>query len=125
MIQNWLEKFVMMKMHYITNRLKTVNWCDKHYLYLNIIETKEMCIDFRKRQRCPRPVCIREEAVEGRTILVLQCGFESKLNWKENINFVLKVNSRIYSMRKLRSFGVNSYVSNFFFNAVICSIVRF
>ena len=35
--------------------------------------------------------------------------FDSKLNWKENINSVLKkVNSRIYCMRKLRSFGVNS-----------------
>ena len=84
-----------------------------------------MCIDFRKRQRCPKPVCIKGKAMEGRTILVLQCGFESKLNWKENINFVLKVNSRIYCWRKLRSFGASSYVSNFFFNAVICSIVRF
>ena len=34
MIQNWLEKLVMMKMHYITSRLKTVNWYDKNYLYL-------------------------------------------------------------------------------------------
>ena len=35
--------------------------------------------------------------------------FDSKLNWKENINSVLKkVNTRVYCLRKLRSFGVNS-----------------
>ena len=33
-----------------------VNWCDKNYLYLNVSKTKEMCIDFRKNQRCPKPV---------------------------------------------------------------------
>ena len=35
-----------------------VNWCDKKYLYLNVSKTKEMCIDFRKNQRCPKPVYI-------------------------------------------------------------------
>ena len=33
-----------------------VNWCDKNYMYLNVFETKAMCIDFRKNQRCPKPV---------------------------------------------------------------------
>jgi len=49
-----------------------VNWCDKNYLYLgNVSKTKEMCIDFRKNQRCPKTVCIKGEAVER----VLRCGF--------------------------------------------------
>ena len=41
-----------------------VNWCDENYLYLNVSKTKEMCIDFRKNQRCPKPVYIKGEAVE-------------------------------------------------------------
>ena len=46
--------------------------------------------------------------------------------WKENINSVLKkVNSRMYCMRKLRSFGVNSDMLVTFCNAVICSIIMF
>ena len=69
-----------------------------------------MCIDFRKRQRCPKPVYIKGEAVERvDTCKYLGGGFDSKLNWKENINPVLKkVNVRMYCMKKLRSFGVNS-----------------
>ena len=35
-----------------------VNWCDKNYLYVNVSKTIEMCIDFRKNQRCPKPVYI-------------------------------------------------------------------
>ena len=70
---------------------ENVNWCDKNYLYLNVSKTKDMCIDFRKNQRCPKPVCIKGEAVERvDTYKYLGVVFDSKLNWKENINSVLK-----------------------------------
>ena len=42
-----------------------VNWCDRNYWYLNVSKTKEMCLDFRKNQRRPKPVYIKGEAVEG------------------------------------------------------------
>ena len=52
--------------------------------------------------------------------------FGSKLNWKENISSVVKkVNSRMYCMRELGSFGVNSDMLVTFYNAVICSIIIF
>ena len=92
---------------------------------MNVSETKEMCIDFRKNQRCPKPVYIRGEAVERvETHKYLGVVFYSKLNWKENINSVLKkVNTRMYCLRKLRSFGVNSGMLVTFYNAVICSSI--
>ena len=50
-----------------------------------------MCIVFRKNQRCPKPVYIKGEAVErADTYKYLGVMFDSKLNWKENINSVLK-----------------------------------
>ena len=49
-----------------------------------------MCIDFRKNQRCPKPVYTKGEAVDRvDTYKYLDVFFDSKLNWKENINFVL------------------------------------
>ena len=71
---------------------------------MNVSKTKEMCTDFRKNQRCPKPVYIKGEAVERvDTYKYLGVGFDSNLNWKENSNSVLKnVNSRMYCMRKLR-----------------------
>ena len=68
-----------------------VNWCDKHYLYLAVSKMKEMCIDFRKNQRGPKPVYIKREAVERvNSYKYLGAVFDSKLNWKENTNSVLK-----------------------------------
>ena len=56
-----------------------VNWCDKNYLYLNVSKTKEMCADFRKNKRCPKPVYIKGEAVERvETYKYLGMVFDSK-----------------------------------------------
>ena len=101
-----------------------VNWCDKNYLYLKVSKMKEMCIEFTKNQRCPKPVHIKGEAMERvDTYKYLGVVFDTKLNWKENINSVLKkVNSRMYCMRKLRSFGVNSDMRVTFYNAVKCNM---
>ena len=53
--------------------------------------------------------------------------FDSKLNWKENINSVLeKMNSEMYCLRKLTFFGVSSDVLVIFcYNAAICSLIMF
>ena len=49
---------------------------------------------FQKNQRCPEPVYIKGEAVERvGTYKYLGVVFDSKLNWKENINSVLKKRS--------------------------------
>ena len=57
---------------------------------------KEMCIDFRKNQRCPKPVYIKGEAVKRvDTYKYLGVVFDSKLN-----SVLKKVNSRMYCMRK-------------------------
>jgi len=94
---------------------------------LNVSKTKEICTDFRKNHRCPKPDYIKGEAVENvDTYKCLGVVFDSKLNWKENINSVLKkVNLRMYCMRQLRSFGVNSDMLVTFYNAVICSSIMF
>ena len=52
---------------------------------------KRCALIFRKNQRCPKQVYIKGEAVERvDTYKYLGVVFDSKLNWKENINSVLK-----------------------------------
>ena len=86
-----------------------------------------MCIEFRKNQRCPKPVYIKDEAVERvETYKYLGVVFDSKLNLKENINSVLKkVNTKMYCLRKLRYFADNSGMLVTFYNAVISSIIMY
>ena len=77
----------------------------------------------------PKSVYIKGEAVERvETYKYLGVVFDtdSKLTWKENINSMLiKVNTRMYCFRKLRSFRVNLGMLVTFYNAVICSIIVF
>ena len=54
----------MMKIENYLKQIENMNWCDKNDLYLNVSKMEEMCIDFRKNQRCPKPVYIKGEAVE-------------------------------------------------------------
>ena len=73
------------------------------------LSLKMMRIDTRKNQTCPEPAYIKGEAVEKvETYVYLGVVFDSKLSWKGNTNSVLKkVNTRMYCLRKPRSFGVN------------------
>ena len=38
-----------------------VQWCDNNFLQLNVTKTKQLCIDFRRKQTPSKPVCIKEE----------------------------------------------------------------
>ena len=74
----------------------------------------------------PKPVYIKGEAVERvDTYKYVGVVFDNKLNWKEINSVLKKVNSRMYCMRKLRSFGVNSNMLVTFYNTFICSIIMF
>ena len=58
-----------------------MNFYDKNYLYLNVSKTKEMCVDFRNNQICPKPVYAKGEAVERvETCKYLGVVCDSKLN---------------------------------------------
>ena len=113
-------------MHYITSRWKTLwNGVIKNYLYLNVSKRKRCVLILGRIKDAPNQF---KGVAVGRvdTYKYLGVVFDSKLNWKENVNSVLKkVNLRMYCMRKLRSFGVNSDMLVTFYNAVICSIIMF
>ena len=82
---------------------------------------------FRTNQRCPKPVYIKGEAVERvDTYKNLGVVFESKLNWKENNNSVLKKSEleNVLYMKAEIVWSKFTYASNFY-NAVICSIIMF
>ena len=73
------------------------------------------CVDFMKNQRCPKPVYIEGEAVERvGTYKYLGVVFDSKLNWKENINSVLKCELENVLLEKAGIFWSQvRYVGNF------------
>ena len=77
---------------------------------------KKICTDFRKNQRCPKPVYIKGEAVE-RVDTYKYLGLFFGINWTGKRTSTLywkKVNLRMCCMRKLRSLeSIQIYADNF------------
>ena len=104
-----------------------VSYCDTNYLQLNVSKTKEMLIDFRKQGETPEPVMIKGCNVERTTeYKYLGVIIDNKLSWKSNTDYIIKkLNTRMYCMRKLYLFDVDSTILSMFYNSVVASIWQY
>ena len=102
-------------------------WCEKNDLGLNVPKTTEMIIDFRKSQNVIEPVVIKGEEVEQvDEYKYLGTIMDNKLSWNPNtIKLSGKGNQRMYFLRKLRSFRVDSTILQLFYQAVVQSAFSF
>ena len=102
-----------------------VSWCEENYLDLNLSKTKELVIDFRKKKAMATPIFIKGSQVEiVPSYKYLGVHLDKDLNWKENTNAVVKkAQSRMFFLRKLRSFGVSRTLMNIFYQSILASIL--
>ena len=104
-----------------------VQWCDGDFLELNVDKTKEMVIDFRKNKTDPEPIILKGKTVERvETYKYLGTVIDNTLSWSQNTkSIVAKVNTRMYCLRKLHTFNVNTHMLQLFFSSVVCSVLTF
>ena len=114
-----------MDTHFSEATFNFVDWCKNNFLDLNVPKTKEMTIDFRKNSIDPDPIIIENEQVEKVDVFKYLGSFiDNKLNWAENTKqFLSKLNSRLYCLRKLGSFNVNSNILQLFYSATISGVL--
>ncbi|KAK7913293.1 hypothetical protein WMY93_013504 [Mugilogobius chulae] len=83
-----------------------VDWCQQNHLLLNAGKTKEMVVDFRRRHSiAPPPVNIQGRDIER---------VDSYNTW-----------SRLYLLRRLRSFGVRGPLLRTFYDSVVASAILY
>ncbi|CAJ1076393.1 hypothetical protein L3Q82_010059 [Xyrichtys novacula] len=101
-----------------------VNWCGTNHLQLNASKTKEMVVDFRRR-RTPQtvPVNIQRLDIEmAESYRFLGVHLNNKLDWSTNTDVLYKKGqSRLYLLRRLRSFGVCRTLLKTFYDSVVAS----
>jgi len=105
-----------------------VEWTEQNHLRLNVSKTREMVIDFRRKKRTPsQPLLIRGEVVEEvEDYKYLGVVIDNRLDWKSNTEAVYKKGmSRLYFLRKLRSFNVCSKMLEIFYQSVVSSALFF
>ena len=97
------------------------------FLNINVAKTKEMCIDFRRNPAVISPVVMDNQPVE----LVQQYKYlgtviDSKLCFESHVDAVCKkAHQRMYFLRKLRSFNVDTVFMKMFYSCFIESVLTF
>lgn len=103
-----------------------VSWCQRNRLQINAGKTKELVVDFCRRALCPpTPVNIQGMDIEMVTSYkYLGVHLNNKLDWTHNTTALYKKGqSRLYLLRRLRSFGVQGSLLKTFYDTVVASAI--
>ena len=102
-------------------------WCDSHFLDLNVGKTKEMVVDM-KRNKSNVSVCmIKGQEVERVTVYrYLGTIIDDKLSFNENSDAIhKKCRQRMHVLYTLRSLNVNNMILERCYHAFIQSVLAF
>ena len=102
-----------------------VVWCAKNNLLLNVSKTKEMVVDFRRKKTPTPPLFIDGVEVERvDSFKFLGIHISSDLTWGVHVSHLQKTaQQRLFFLRRLRGFGLDTVVLVRFYRAVIESIL--
>ncbi len=95
---------------YLDEVERLTSWCQDNCLSLNVSKTKELIVDFRKRQQRPyTPLMISGTPVERVSSFKYLCvNISEDLTWTVHIQTqVKKARQRLYHLRQLRKFRVS------------------
>ena len=86
-----------------------------------------MIIDFRKIPSQYEPIMISGKQVEQvNSFKYLGVVIDSKVTWTENVdNIVQKLKPRMYCLRKLQSFNVDTKLLQIFYSSIFKSVISF
>ena len=104
-----------------------VNWCDRHFLQLNVKKTKEIIFDFRIKDCSHDSLNIKDESVECvPEFKYLGVIFDENLEWHSQSDKVYKkLNQRLFFMRKLKSFYIDNTLLTLFYKTCVLTTMNF
>ncbi len=107
---------------YLDEVERLTSWCQDNCLSLNVSKTKELIVDFRKRQQRPyTPLIISGTPVE-RVSSFKYLGVS--VTWTTHIQTqVKKARQRLYHLRQLRKFRVSPAILKTFYSGAIESVL--
>ncbi len=111
---------------YLDEVEKLTSWCQDNRFSLNVSKTKELIVDFRKRQqRLYTPLKISGTPVERvSSFKYLGVNISEDLTWTTHIQTqVNKARQRLYHLQQLRKFRVSPTIMKTFYSGTIESVL--
>ncbi len=104
-----------------------IDWCKLSFLDINVLKTKEMILDFRKNHMVIFPVVIKYHVVEvEHQFKYLGTVIEEKFTFEAHVDAVCKkAHQRMFYLRKLCRFKVDSTFIKIFYSCCIESVITF
>lgn len=99
-----------------------VTWCQDNNLSLNVSKTKEMIVDFRRRQREEHvPLYINGSVVEKVSCFrLLGVNISNDLTWSAHKDKVIKAARKLlFFLRRLKKFGMDPVILTNFYRCTI------
>lgn len=102
-----------------------VRWCDTNNLILNVDKTREIVVDFRKKQSSHSPLLIKNAIVEQvSSIKFLGVQITDTLTWSLNTSALVKrAQQRLYFLRRMRRANIPPHILTTFYRGTIESIL--
>jgi hypothetical protein len=96
-------------------------WCQNNNLSLNMIKTKEMIVDYRKRSNKHTPILINGAVVvQVESFKFLGVHFTNKLSRSKHTKTVVKrARQSLFPIRRLKRFGMGSQILKKFYSCTI------
>ena len=106
---------------------KFVQWCDDHFLELNVAKTKELIIDFRCKPTEHKAVSVHGKEVEQvKEYKYLGTVISNSLEWKCNVELIQKKGKqRLYFVRTMKKLGVDNTLIILFYKSLIQSVLMY
>ncbi len=103
------------------------DWSFTNNLKLNVLKTKEMVFDFRRRTNVVLPLTINGQDIENvQCFKFLGTTISATLKWDDNLRGIIKKShQRLFFLRQLKKFGISKVGMVNFYRAVIESVLTF